>query len=338
LDGGGMKRLTFGAFTHSVKVSPDGSYFITTYSNVSTPPAMTLLKGDGSVVRELGASDQTELAAYAVAPTSLVRIPTPDGFQLPAAVTVPAVLEPGKRYPVLISVYGGPGSMGVADGWRFSLSNQALATEGLILVSVDHRGSGHFGKKGEALMYRNLGKWEMSDYSEAVKWLRAQPYVDSTKICITGGSYGGYVTAMALTAGAEYFTHGIASYSVTDWRLYDSHYTERYMDTPAENPEGYAAGSVLTYASRYKGMLRIVHGTTDDNVHYQNSLQLVDTLENLGRHFEFMSYPNERHGWGPPKSDHSRMEANRFYYTHLLGKPFPEALFSKPSRPGRGTH
>ena len=164
---------------------------------------------------------------------------------------------------------------------------------------------------------------------EAVKWLRTLPYVDATKICITGGSYGGYVTCMALTYGADYFRYGIANSSVTDWNLYDTHYTERYMDTPTDNPEGYKFGSVMTHVNNYKGLLRIVHGSTDDNVHFQNSLQFVDTLENLGKHFEFMTYPNERHGIGPPKSDHARMESMRFYYKYLLETEFPEQAFVK---------
>ncbi len=335
LDGKSLKRLTFGAFTHAVRLSPGGSYFITTYSNVATPSKMALCSGDGKLIREIGDSYQKDLDGYDLAPITMITIPTADGYKLPAVLTVPAHLEPGKKYPVLVSVYGGPNSMGVADGWRLSMQNQGLATEGLVQISVDHRGSGHFGKKGVALLYRNLGKWEMNDYIETVKWLRAQPYVDSTKICITGGSYGGYVTCLALTEAAGWFTHGIANYSVTDWKLYDSHYTERYMDTPAENPEGYLAGSPVTYASRYKGMLRINHGSTDDNVHTQNSLQLVDTLENLNAHFEFMIYPNERHGWGPPKSDHLRMESMRFYYTYLFQKEFPAAIFSKPPQAGR---
>ena len=147
-------------------------------------------------------------------------------------------------------------------------------------------------------------------------------------MCITGGSYGGYVTLMALTVHPELFTHGIADYAVTDWRLYDSHYTERYMGTPAENPDGYRAASVFTYAPRLRGVLRIDHGTLDDNVHMQNILQLVDTLENLNKHVELMIYPGGRHGWGGPKSAHLRSETYRFYYQYLLRKEFPEALFS----------
>jgi dipeptidyl-peptidase-4 len=153
-------------------------------------------------------------------------------------------------------------------------------------------------------------------------------FIDSTRICITGGSYGGYVAALALTYGADYFTHGIASYSVIDYKLYDSHYTERYMDLPSENPEGYKNTSVLTWVDKYKGILRIVHGTMDDNVHMQNILQLVNALEDSKKHFELMIYPGGRHGWGGPKATHLRNENYRFYYKYLLDKEFPENLFN----------
>jgi dipeptidyl-peptidase-4 len=334
LDGKNLKRLTFGEFTHTVTPSPGGSYFLTRYGNLVTPTRAAMYDADGIQVKDLGDSKSIECDKYLLATTELVRVTTPDGYALPMTITLPVDLEPGKRYPVLLSVYGGPGHGTVSERWG-GLSPQWWAQEGIIQVAVDHRGSGHFGMKGESLMHRNLGKWEMNDYTEAVKWLRSKPYVDSTKICITGGSYGGYVTALALTYGADYFTHGIASYPVTDWRLYDSHYVERYMDTPAENPEGYTSASVLTYASRYKGLLRIVHGTMDDNVHMQNSIQLVDTLENLGKHFELMVYPGGRHGWGGPKATHLRNETYRFYYEQLLGKPFPEQKF-REMRPQRG--
>ena len=328
-NGSELKRLTFGEYTHNVKISPSGSYFITTYSNVSTPSKMSLCDNDGNIIRELGNAWQDRFNEYELAPTNMITIPTSDGYQLPAAITLPPQIEPGKKYPVLISIYGGPNGGSVFDGWRSSMQAQGLAAEGLIQLTVDHRGSGHFGKEGESLMYHCLGKWEMNDYIEAVKWLRKQPYVDSAKICITGGSYGGYVTCMALTYGADYFQYGIASYSVVDWQLYDTHYTERYMGTPSENPDGYAFGSVLTHADKYHGLLRIVESTMDDNTHFQNSLQLIDTLENLGKHFEAMIYPNERHGVGYPKYDHARMESLRFYYENLLEKRFPEELFEK---------
>jgi dipeptidyl-peptidase-4 len=138
---------------------------------------------------------------------------------------------------------------------------------------------------------------------------------------------------MALTAGADNFTHGIAHLSVTDWHLYDSHYTERYMDSPAENPEGYTSGSALSHADRYRGLLYIVHGTMDDNVHLQNSLQLADTLQNLKKHFLIMVYPGQRHGWGGAKATHLRNETYRFYYEQLLGKSLPQE-FERPTPAG----
>ena len=336
LDGTNLKRLTFGDYTHAVSMSPKGSYFITTYSNVSTPTKKAICTSDGKILRELGDSYQKEMDEYEIAQRRLFEISTPDGCTLPAIIILPPNMDSTKRYPVLISVYGGPGSENVSDSWQLLMTNQALASEGLIQFTLDHRASGHFGKAGASLMYHNLGTWEMHDYIEGVKWLRKQPFVDSTRICITGGSYGGYVTCMALTAGADYFPYGIANYSITDWKLYDTHYTERYMGTPVDDPDGYRNGAVITYLNNYRGLLRIVHGSADDNVHYQNSLQLVDTLENSGKHFEFMTYPNERHGWGPPKSDHQRMENMRFYYRYLLKKEFPEELFKKSSSPKQG--
>lgn len=332
MNGKELKRLTFGEFNHKVQLSPNGSYFSTTYNNLSAPSKMALCDGSGRQLRELGDSRSKELDEYEVVKTELVYIPISDGYKLPALISLPLKMEEGRKYPVLITSYGGPNAGSVSETWRFSLTTQALAAEGLIQLTIDHRGSGHFGKEGTALMHRNLGKWEMCDFIEVAKWIRSKPFVDTTKICITGGSYGGYVVALALTYGADYFTHGIANYAVTDWKLYDTHYTERYMDTPAENPGGYSFGSVMTHAHKYKGLLRIVHGTMDDNVHLQNSIQLVDTLQNLGKRFEFMVYPGERHGWGPPKSTHWRMENLRFYYAHLLMKEFPESLFERKNR------
>lgn len=326
-NGKNIIRLTFGNFTHSVKISPNGKYILDTYSNSITPPKMCILDSKGKIVKELADSKTPEFDNYLVAQSIMFNIKTSDGYDLPAVWTLPINFDENKKYPVVIEIYGGPGSPTVADSWK-GLRNQWLAKEGVIIMSVDHRGSGHFGKEGMALMHRNLGKWEMNDYIEAVKWLHTKPFVDKNKICIIGGSYGGYVTLMALTYGADYFTHGIAQYSVSDWLLYDSHYTERYMDSPKENPEGYKKSSVLTYADKLKGKLQIVHGTMDDNVHMQNSIQLIDKLQDLGKHFELMLYPGQRHGWGGPKAKFLRNETYRFYYKYLLEKEFPEELFN----------
>jgi dipeptidyl-peptidase-4 len=339
LNGKGLTRMTFGDFTHSVRLSPNGGYFITTYSNVATPQKMAVCNDDGKLLRQIGDAKGKEFDNFELAKTEMVTMTTADGYTLPGVLTLPFDLDPNKKYPVLINVYGGPNSGTVFDGWK-GTGNQWYAQEGLIQISIDHRAAGHHGKEGVALMHRVLGKWEMNDYIEWVKWLRSKPYVDAKRIGITGGSYGGYVTAMALTYGSEYFTFGIAGSSPTDWKLYDTHYTERFMDTPAENPDGYKKGSVMEYADKYKGGLRIVHGTLDDNVHMQNSIQLVDKLQDLGKNFELMLYPNGRHGWGGAKAVHSRVEAARFWYKNLLEKPFPEELYAKlyqmGGRPGAG--
>ncbi|MBA4312861.1 MAG: peptidase S9 family protein [Chlorobiaceae bacterium] len=321
-----LTRLTFGNFTHSINLSPNGKYFITTYSNIYTPSRMAIYDSQGKLVKELGDSKTEEFEKYKIAQSELFRVPTSDGFNLPVSWTLPTNFDQNKKYPVLISIYGGPNSPTVANSWG-GLRGQWLAVEGVIQIAIDHRGSGHFGKEGVSLMHRQLGKWEMNDYIEVVKWLRKKQFVDSTKICITGGSYGGYVTSLALTYGADYFTHGLALYSVTDFKLYDSHYAERYMDSPAENPDGYKNGSAMNFVDKYKGMLRIVHGTMDDNVHMQNILQLVNALEDSKKHFELMIYPGGRHGWGGSKATHLRNDNYRFYYRYLLEKEFPENLF-----------
>jgi dipeptidyl-peptidase-4 len=326
LDGKNQQRLTFGDYTHNISLSPKGTYFISTYSNASTPEKSALINNKGKLILDLGDSKGTEFDNVELAKTEIIRIPSEDGkYQLPIRITWPLNYDPSKKYPVMINIYGGPNAGTVRDGWQFNGLTQWWAKEGLIQVAMDHRASGHFGKEGINYMHRNLGKWELTDWITIVKWLRANG-ADASRIGIAGFSYGGYMTAMALTAGADYFTHGLAGGSVTDWKLYDSHYTERFMDTPAENPEGYQAGAVMTYTDKYKGLLRIYHGTMDDNVHMQNSLQLVKKLQESKKHFEFMLYPGGRHGWGGNQNAHSTNENNMFIYKHLLKKDIPALL------------
>jgi dipeptidyl-peptidase 4 len=329
LDGKGLTRLTFGDYSHTqVNLSPNAKYFITTYSNVSTPNKMALVDAKGKIIRELYDSRNDDFNAYNIPKTEIRRVKSADGqFDLPIAITYPVNFDPNKRYPVLVSIYGGPNAGTVYDTWRPVSANQWWAQEGVIQVSFDNRSSGHFGKKGLNQIHRQLGKREIEDYIDCAKWMRSQPWVDTNKVAITGGSFGGYITCMALTYGADVFNYGIANASVTDWQFYDTHYTERFMDTPQENPEGYKATSVMTYADKYKGLLRIVHGTSDDNVHMQNSITLINKLQDLKKHFQFMLYPIERHSIGqnnPAKAAHNRMEAYKFYYDFLLNKPMPE--------------
>ena len=318
LAGRKTEDLTESEGTHQIRMSPGGAYFIDTSSSIHRPSRMQLHRGDGSLVRELGDQHIAAMDDYAWGRSELFTIPSTDGaYRLPATWVLPPELEPDRRYPVIVSIYGGPASGSVRNSWR-RLQDHYWAQRGVITLWIDHRGSGHFGKAGTALMHRNLGKWEMEDYAAAAAWLRTQPVVEDDHIGITGGSYGGYVTMMALTHGAEHFNFGVAGASVSDWRLYDSVYTERYMDSPAENPDGYAAGAVLTWADRYTGGLLITHGTIDDNVHMQNSLQVVDRLTCDNKPFELMLYPDSRHGVQRVQRAHRSRVIHDFWVRTLL--------------------
>jgi dipeptidyl-peptidase 4 len=327
-DGKKMQRLTFGDYNHGqINMSPDGGYFVSNYNSTSTPTKMTLVNNKGKIIKEIADSKGAEMLDYAIATTEIVRVKSDDGlYDLPMKITWPLNYDKTKKYPVLISIYGGPNAGTVMDTWTFSGAQQFYAKEGLIQVAMDHRASGHFGKEGVNYMYHNLGYWEMKDYSTMAKWLVTNAGADEKKICITGFSYGGYLTCYALTYGADVFTHGMAGGSVTDWTLYDTHYTERYMGTPVDNAEGYKTSSVLNYADKYKGILQIVHGIIDDNVHLQNSTQFASKLQELKKDFEMMTYSGGRHGWGGNKRSHFENLKTQFIYKYLLEKAVPKGM------------
>ncbi|WP_031301622.1 S9 family peptidase [Sphingobacterium paucimobilis] len=321
--GKNMKRLTFGDFTHNVNVSPDGKYFITNYSNVTTPNRVALVDNQGKIVKELADSRSENFNDYKIGKTEYFTIKSDDGkFDLPIVITYPTDFDENRAYPVIMSIYGGPDAGTVRNTWKGTL-NQHWANEGIVQIACDHRASGHFGKQGVAWMHRNLGHWEMIDYITVAKWLKAKSWVAKNKLLITGHSYGGYMTCLALTKGADYFDYGISGAPVTSWELYDTHYTERWMDTPQDNPEGYKNGSILNYVDKYKGGLRIMHGDLDDNVHMQNTIQLIDALTDRNVPFELMIYPGSRHGWNRSKVAYDFRERARFYYQYLLEKPLP---------------
>jgi dipeptidyl-peptidase-4 len=314
-NGKDLKRLTFGTYHHNVNLSPSASFFVTKYSNASTPDRLALVDGNGKLIKELGDSKGPAFADYSFPKSEVMYVKSEDGkYDLPMRVTWPVNKVPGKLYPVSIGIYGGPNSPTIQDSWVITGSKE----EDIIYVNMDHRGSGEYGKEGQNYMHRRLGYWEMKDWIQCVKWLIANGQADPSRILISGYSYGGFMTCYALTYGADYFTHGIAGGSVTDWRLYDSHYTERYMDSPAENPEGYKNSSVLTYADKLKGKLTITHGVIDDNVHLQNSLQLISKLQELNKDFDMMLYPGNRHSVFGPKMKH---------YNSFLEKIRREYLF-----------
>ena len=325
--GKGMQRLTFGDYNHGqISLSPDASYFVTNYNNSSSPTKMAIVDNKGKIVKEIADGKGAAFNDYVLAKTEIVRVKSDDGlYDLPMKITWPLNYDKTKKYPVLISIYGGPNAGTVMDSWTLGGQQQYYAKEGLIQVAMDHRASGHFGKEGVNYMYHNLGYWEMKDYSTMAKWLVANG-ADEKKICITGFSYGGYLTCYALTYGADVFTHGMAGGSVTDWTLYDTHYTERYMGTPADNAEGYKTSSVLNYADKYKGKLQLVHGIIDDNVHLQNSTQFASKLQELKKDFEMMTYSGGRHGWAGNKRSHFENLKTQFIYKYLLEKEVPKGM------------
>lgn len=320
LDGKNLLQLTTGQGTHSVSISPKGNYLIDTWNSISSPGSIIALTRNAKVIREIQRLEQPEYDSSRDSKSEMVKITTADElFNMPAIITYPVNFDPSKKYPVIFRIYGGPDFKNVSNKWQGTAPSW-YARNGIITFTVDHRGSGQFGKRGLDFMYRSLGKWEILDYEDAVKWLLTKPYVDGTMIGITGSSYGGYLTCLALTKGADYWTHGFAGSPVTDFRLYDNVYTERYMDKPQENPDGYREGSSLTYSRNLKGKLYINHGDIDDNVHMQNSIYLISRLEDEGKSFRFMLYPDCRHGWGGAKANHSRNEANNFWLENFFGK------------------
>jgi dipeptidyl-peptidase-4 len=327
LDGNNLKRLSIGDYHYSqVYLAPDAKHYVGVYSNVKTPTNFSVFEitKKGEIKSQvLGTAVDSSFKIETFAKTELIRIKSADGvYDLPALVTWPKNMDPNKKYPLLVSIYGGPNAGTVMDTWTNPTVKETWAKEGIIQVAFDHRASGHFGKEGVNYMYRNLGYWEMQDYMTMAKWFISNANADPKKIAITGFSYGGYMSCYALTYGAEVFTHALAGGSVTSWELYDSHYTERYMDTPKENPEGYKSSSVMTHVKNFKGKLQLVHGTMDDNVHMQNSIQLLSSMQDNGKEVEFMLYPGGRHGWGGAKGKHFTELKNKFIYNHLLDKSY----------------
>ena len=299
LDGTGLVRVTTEPGTHRAEFDPTFRLYVDTYSRAGVPPVELLRRADGRLVRSI--SDNLTLArkvsALQLRPPEFLRIGTSDGTDLNAWIIKPRDFDPGKRYPLLLVVYGGPGSQTVTDAWGGAqyLWHQMLAQDGYLVASVDNRGTGARGAKFEKITYLHLGRYESADQIAAARWLASQPYVSADRIGIWGWSYGGYMTSRTMFLGGGVFRAALAVAPVTDWRFYDTIYTERYMRTPAENPAGYDESAALTYADSLKGRFLLVHGTADDNVHFQNSIRLVERLEGANRQFDMRIYPNKTH-------------------------------------------
>ena len=263
----------------------------------------------------------------------LVYITSSDGFYLPGMIVYPKNFDKSKKYPVHVDIYGGPNTPMVRDRWVTpTASNQWYAENGIIQITVDPRAAGHNGRAGLDMIYRQLTVWEVKDFCQWAECLQNLPYVDAEKIGVEGFSFGGTMTSMLLMQAPDKFHYGIAGGGVYDWALYDSHYTERYMDTPQNNPEGYAVSKVLNYVEGYPTqyaadkssasavepvMLKLTHGTGDDNVHHQNTLQLLDALHKAGKKFDFMIYPDGMHGYHGYQGDHFQNANNEFWLKYL---------------------
>lgn len=298
LDGRGLRRISGARGSHSANFNPPLTMFVDTYSSAGEPPVQTLRRADGSEIRTIAGNEELRdrVAALGLTPPEFLKIPA-GGVELNAYIIRPREFDPGRRYPLLMYVYGGPGSQTVRDSWGGSryLWHQMLAQEGYLVASVDNRGTGARGRDFKKITYQRLGVLESDDQIAAARYFASLPYVDEDRIGIWGWSYGGYMTLMSLFRGEGVFKAGISVAPVTDWRLYDTIYTERYMRTPQENPAGYERGAPLTYVDRFRGSLLVVHGSGDDNVHSQNTTRLVNALEEAGKQFDMRIYPNKTH-------------------------------------------
>jgi dipeptidyl-peptidase 4 len=300
LDGSDPQRLTQEAGTHTISFSPGGTYFVDTWSSYEMPPQVSLCKCDGSLVRVIEPSRGNKLRQqYDMGKDELVVIPMADGLVLPGRVILPPGFDAARKYPVWFMTYGGPHAPTLRDAWSGGgLRDQAVATMGYIVFRFDPRSATDRGAASAWTAYRQLGVQEVKDIEAAIGWLcKNYPAVDPARIGMSGHSYGGYLTAYTLTH-SKLFAAGIAGAPVTSWHNYDSVYTERYMGTPKDNPKGYDDSSVVKAAKNLHGRLLIAHGMMDDNVHVQNSMELIDALQKADRDFEVMIYPQARHGLG----------------------------------------
>jgi dipeptidyl-peptidase-4 len=299
ITGDNLKPITLETGTNDAEFTNGMGYFIHTYSTASAPPVYKLCKADGSVLQTLQDNQalNDRLKSYNLSEKVFFTIPNGD-YPLNAWMIKPPQFDPSKKYPVFMTVYGGPGHNEVLNAWDGNdyFYHQLLAQKGYIVVSVDPRGTMYRGVAFKKSTYLQLGKYETEDIITTAKYLQEQPYVDPTRIGIQGWSFGGFMTSLAMTKGSDYFKMGIAVAPVTNWRYYDNIYTERFMRTPQENQKGYDENSPINFANQLKGKYLLIHGSGDDNVHYQNAMEMVNALVKANKQFDLFIYPNRNHG------------------------------------------
>lgn len=285
---------------NEISFSSNYNYYINAVSTINKASVCALFLNNGKQLRMLEDNNQLEktIKDYGFAKSNFITFKTNDTLELNAWMLKPLNFDSTKKYPVLVTVYGGPGNQTVINDWNTydGAWYQMLAQKGYIIVSLDNRGTGARGEVFKKCTYKELGKYETIDQINFAKYLGTLNYVDKSRIGMFGWSYGGFMTVLCMTKGADYFKTGIAVAPVTNWRNYDNIYTERFMQLPIDNPKGYDDNSPTNFVKLLKGNLLICHGTSDDNVHVQNSMELVDALVKANKQFDMQFYPNKNHG------------------------------------------
>ena len=327
LDGTALTRLSRTEGTHRANFNPSFSRYIDVWSDVTTPTQVRLHGADGAEVRIIDANPVASLADYRPSTPEFIEVSARDGFVMDAMMIKPPDFDPSRRYPVYQLTYAGPGSAYVRNRWGGStyMYHQLLAQHGVIVWVLDNRSAGGKGAQAQWPIYGNLGDLELQDLEDGITWLKQQPYVDASRIALHGWSYGGFMTAYALTHSTSWAA-GIVGAPVTDWRSYDSVYTERYMKTPQNNPAGYRRTAPRFAAANLHGRMLLIHGGIDDNVHRQNSEQFAYELQQAGKSFEMMIYPRQRHGVTDPRLN-----------THLRQLMFDFIMGSVGNTPASGS-
>ena len=300
LSGKGLvTQLTGAGGWHSASVAPDGSFFVDNGQSQGRPPYSAIRDRDGELITYITENALDEDHPYTPywpdhRPREFGVIETPDGIELQYQLTLPAGFDPARQYPAIVYLYGGPGGAAVKKTWSADF-NQVLAQNGFVVFTVDNRGTGDRGTAFDDVIYRNMGDYEVRDQVTGARWLMEKPFVDATRVGIHGWSYGGYMTLLCMFKAPDVFKAGIAVAPVVDWRLYDTHYTERYMGDPADG-DFYERSSPINYVDGLEGKLLLIHGMADDNVFFDNSIKLIVAMQKAGKQFELMTYPGKRHG------------------------------------------
>jgi dipeptidyl-peptidase-4 len=295
LNGKDRARISREPGTHEISMSPTAEYYLDTFSSSTEPPRSELHSLDGGALSTFRVA-KTFTDEYALPPSAIVQLKAQDGKLLYGRVLKPANFRAGEKYPAVVMVYGGPGVQTVLNAWKDVDLAEVLAARGFVVWELDNRGSAGRGHAFETPLYRRFGKTELADQLDGVRYLLAQGFVDPARVGIYGWSYGGFLTLYSLLNAPDVFRAGIAGAPVTNWRNYDTIYTERYLGLPSENPDGYRASSPVDYAAKLKAKLLIVHNVEDDNVLFQNTVQMTNALEEAGKLFDMVVYTGKSHG------------------------------------------